>query len=269
MPVICNKDKEGCYCKWGDSGKKYYYPCGDEDKKSEAKQKAYIQGLAIGDYDMESYTDYPKAATNNAKRAIKYKDENGSDCGTRVGWTRARQLADRKPISRDTIARMASFKRHQQHKDVPYDEGCGGIMWDAWGGTEGIEWAIRKLEQIDNENFSILYDIIINEEFDDEIKYNLLEEHFKKYREKPNSTNVSNLMWDSETNELVVKFKNGDIYTYYDVPEGIYNRVVDGQAGTKTAGKHGDVGSFPSVGAAIHQYIIKGGFRYKKGGSLR
>ena len=46
---------------------------------------------------------------------------------------------------------MASFKRHQQHKDVPYDEGCGGIMWDAWGGSSGVEWAIRKLEQIDKE----------------------------------------------------------------------------------------------------------------------
>jgi len=47
---------------------------------------------------------------------------------------------------------MASFKRHQQHKDVPYDEGCGGIMWDAWGGDAGINWAIKKLEQIDSEN---------------------------------------------------------------------------------------------------------------------
>jgi HK97 family phage prohead protease len=98
----------------------------------------------------ETYNDYPEAATNNAKRALKYKEENGSDCGTPVGWTRARQLANRERISRDTIARMASFKRHQQNKDVPYDEGCGGIMWDAWGGDAGIEWAIRKLEQIDN-----------------------------------------------------------------------------------------------------------------------
>ena len=47
---------------------------------------------------------------------------------------------------------MASFKRHQQHKDVPYDEGCGGIMWDAWGGDAGINWAIRKLDQIDSNN---------------------------------------------------------------------------------------------------------------------
>jgi hypothetical protein len=98
---------------------------------------------------MASYNDYPQSATNNAKRARKWKEENGSDCGTRVGWTRSSQLADKKPISRDTIARMASFKRHQQNKDVPYSEGCGGLMWDAWGGTSGVEWAIRKLKEID------------------------------------------------------------------------------------------------------------------------
>ena len=96
-----------------------------------------------------SWNDYPKAASNNARRAIEWKEKNGSDCGTRVGWTRARQLANGDKISRDTIARMASFKRHQQHKDVPYSEGCGGLMWDAWGGSAGVNWAITKLEEID------------------------------------------------------------------------------------------------------------------------
>jgi hypothetical protein len=99
--------------------------------------------------EMESYTDYPESATNAAKRAIAWKEKNGSDCGTRIGWTRARQLADRKPISRDVIARMASFARHAENKDVPYSEGCGGLMWDAWGGTAGIEWAKNKLDRID------------------------------------------------------------------------------------------------------------------------
>jgi len=98
---------------------------------------------------LESYSDYPQSATNNAKKALKYKKENGSSCGTSVGWTIASQLAARKPLSRDTIARMASFKRHQQHKDVPYTEGCGGLMWDCWGGTSGVEWAINKLKKID------------------------------------------------------------------------------------------------------------------------
>ena len=98
----------------------------------------------------ETYNDYPESATNNAKRALKYKDENPDNkCGTPVGWARANQLAKREKISRDTIARMSSFKRHQKSKDVPYSEGCGGLMWDAWGGTSGVEWANRKLEQID------------------------------------------------------------------------------------------------------------------------
>jgi ATP-dependent Clp protease protease subunit len=101
----------------------------------------------------QSYTDYPKAASENAQRALNWAEENGwGTCLEATGKQRANQLAKREPISRETISRMASFKRHQQHKDVPYSEGCGGLAWDAWGGTEGIEWAIRKLKQIDNQN---------------------------------------------------------------------------------------------------------------------
>ena len=128
--------------KFGQTGNCQY----DSKSECETANKDY--------YAEETYDDYPQAATTNAKRAIKYKEENGSDCGTVVGWTRARQLANREKLTRRTIARMASFKRHQQHKDVPYDEGCGGIMWDAWGGDAGIEWAIRKLEQIDKKNMA-------------------------------------------------------------------------------------------------------------------
>ena len=105
--------------------------------------------LSYEKVELETYSDYPKAAKNNAKRAIKYKKENGSSCGTQVGWTRASQLASGEALSRSTIARMASFKRHQQNKDVPYSEGCGGIMWDCWGGSAGINWAISKLAKID------------------------------------------------------------------------------------------------------------------------
>ena len=100
----------------------------------------------------QSYNDYPQAAQENACRALRYKEKKPNlDCLTRVGWTRANQLCDKRFITVDTIARMASFKRHRQNRNVPYDKGCGGIAWDAWGGTEGIEWAIRKMEQINRE----------------------------------------------------------------------------------------------------------------------
>ena len=97
----------------------------------------------------ESYNDYPESARNNAKRAIDYKNKYGSSCGTRIGWTRAAQLSRGAKISRRTIARMASFKRHEQNSKGPLSE-CGPIMWLAWGGSSGINWAIRKLKEIDD-----------------------------------------------------------------------------------------------------------------------
>lgn len=100
---------------------------------------------------LESYTDYPEAAKENAKIALRYAEENGwGDCGTPVGKQRANQLANGEPISEDTIARMAAFERHRQNSDKELGDGCGRLMWLAWGGDEGIEWAQRKLEQIRN-----------------------------------------------------------------------------------------------------------------------
>lgn len=101
---------------------------------------------------LESYTDYPEAAKENAKIALRYAEENGwGDCGTPVGKQRANQLANGEPISEDTIARMAAFERHRQNSNKELGDGCGRLMWLAWGGDEGIEWAQRKLEQIRNE----------------------------------------------------------------------------------------------------------------------
>jgi hypothetical protein len=131
--------------KWGDEGKCYPGPSG--------KKKAIAQGIAIeGDKFAESYTDYPKAASENAKIALRWAEENGwGSCGTPVGKARANQLAKGEPISRDTIARMAAFERHRQNSKGPLKKGlCGRLMWLAWGGDEGIEWAQRKLKQIEN-----------------------------------------------------------------------------------------------------------------------
>lgn len=123
----------------------------EEQQEIEAGLKLLEIKQALIRYQFDTYNDYPKAASNNAKRALKWVEKNGwGRCGEATGKQRANQLAKGEKISRDTIARMASFKRHQQYKDVPYDEGCGGLMWDAWGGDEGVAWAIRKLKQIDN-----------------------------------------------------------------------------------------------------------------------
>ena len=105
----------------------------------------------------ESYNDYPQSASDNAQKVLRWRDEHGDEVKgmTAVGWTRANQLAKREKISRDTIARMASFKRHQKNAEIdpkfkgtPWKD-AGYVAWLGWGGTSGIEWAIRKLKQID------------------------------------------------------------------------------------------------------------------------
>jgi len=117
-------------------------------------QKVGALDFLFDEVKLVSYNDYPQAASDNAKRALKWVEENGwGSCGTPVGKIRANQLANRENISRDTIARMASFERQRQNKNTPYGEGCGKLMWDSWGGDEGIEWAQRKLKEIDNAKF--------------------------------------------------------------------------------------------------------------------
>lgn len=100
---------------------------------------------------LENYNDYPKEASENAKVALRYAEENGwGNCGTAVGKARANQLANGEKISEDTIARMASFARHKQNSNKELGDGCGRLMWLAWGGDAGIEWASNKLKQIRN-----------------------------------------------------------------------------------------------------------------------
>lgn len=117
---------------------------------------------SVGEKFAESYTDYPKEASENAKIALRWAEENGwGSCGTPVGKIRANQLANGEPISRDTIARMAAFERHRQNSQKELGDGCGRLMWLAWGGDAGVEWASRKLAQIDKEMMSFR---IMNEE---------------------------------------------------------------------------------------------------------
>jgi hypothetical protein len=97
--------------------------------------------------ELRSYTDYPKAAVENAKIALRWVEENGwGSCGTAVGKIRASQLANNEPISEETISRMAAFERHRQNSQKE----LGRLMWLAWGGDEGVEWAQRKLESLRN-----------------------------------------------------------------------------------------------------------------------
>ena len=100
----------------------------------------------------QSYSDYPQSVKNNARRVLKYVEENGwGSCGTPVGKQRANQLANGESISVDTIKRMYSYlSRHEVDLETStsYGEGCGLLMYDAWGGKAALGWSRNKLREL-------------------------------------------------------------------------------------------------------------------------
>ena len=103
-------------------------------------------------YKLVSYNDYPSGVVNNAKRVLEYVDKNGwGSCGTAVGKRRAAMLASKSKLTVSTIKRMYSFlARHENdlESSKSYSDGCGKLMYDAWGGKAGFRWAKSKLREI-------------------------------------------------------------------------------------------------------------------------
>lgn len=86
-----------------------------------------------------------------AKRALQWRAEFGRG-GTAVGVARARDIANRRNLSADTVNRMRQFfARHAVDKRAAgfrYGErgfpSAGRIAWDLWGGDAGRKWAMSK-----------------------------------------------------------------------------------------------------------------------------
>lgn len=124
------------------------------------------------------YNDYPAAAKANAKKAIEWRDKHGRDevdGGTEVGWARANQLAKGEKLSRDVVSRMAQFNRHRKNssisaefKDEPWKD-RGYIAWLIWGGDEGVDWAMAKMDEIEKEETNEKVDLDKVEKYADKV----------------------------------------------------------------------------------------------------
>jgi len=150
------------------------------------------------------WNDYPQAAVENAQRALDFREENGTDCGTPVGWARANQIAGRENLSDETLVRTYSFlsraKTYDQGKFTDEDgkEICGSIMYAAWGGDEMLNWAKRTLEEMEeNKNERHIKSVV---ETDEEIvitfgKGEMEEASYKEEdRAEPNELSVGDFV---------------------------------------------------------------------------
>jgi len=109
------------------------------------------------------------AVANAAKRGLRLRKEFKRG-GTRVGVTRANQLARRDELSTDTVKRMkAYFDRHAVDMEAPKNKdpdaagypGAGLIAWLLWGGNPGRAWAnriVKRMKTIDERQNSTAAD---------------------------------------------------------------------------------------------------------------
>jgi hypothetical protein len=103
------------------------------------------------DFADEKKFKVPEGARGNARKVLEWKRKYGSEVKgmTPVGWARARQLANQSEIPLSTVKRMAAFNRHRKNaaidpkfKSTPWKD-RGYVAWLGWGGTTGVDWAIK------------------------------------------------------------------------------------------------------------------------------
>jgi len=96
----------------------------------------------------------PVKVAQSASRALCWRSKRPK-AGTRIGWARAHQLANRRPVSIRTVKRMkAYFDRHAidsfatgWFNHEPNFPTPGRVMWDAWGGNAGRSWVEKIIEK--------------------------------------------------------------------------------------------------------------------------
>ena len=120
-------------------------------QKSDAKSEA----MALSIPQKYSHISFkpPQGAQTAAARALKKRAEKPpSQRGmTPVGLARARDLANGRELSPETVRRMlAYFTRHEVDKQgSTWDEyGKGRQAWDGWGGDAGFAFARKVVKQM-------------------------------------------------------------------------------------------------------------------------
>jgi hypothetical protein len=98
---------------------------------------------------MESYSDYPDAVSNNAKRGRELNEKVNNKCATDVGKIRSATLEAKKPVSIETIKRMYSYlSRAEEYYKEGDNEACGTISFLLWGGKAALKWSKSKLKEL-------------------------------------------------------------------------------------------------------------------------
>ena len=148
----------------------------DVEEQEALKKIEEIKNLFTKKTELQSFTDYPQAVSNNAKRGRELNEKVGNKCATDVGKMRSADLAAGRAVSVDTIKRMYSYlSRAGEYYDKSNTEACGTISYLLWGGKAALRWSKSKLKELGEIE---LASMVIDDEFaiiDDRLAYSTQE----------------------------------------------------------------------------------------------
>tara|TARA_R100001224_G_scaffold102973_1_gene75464 strand:+ start:107 stop:1045 length:939 start_codon:yes stop_codon:yes gene_type:complete len=148
---------------FADKAERPQEPINDFDEEEAEQMLSTIRSIVKQDNrlkegkrrEYESYSDYPEAVKNNAKRGIELNEKNNNKCATQVGKIRAKQLSQGKPVSKETIKRMYSYlSRADEYYNESDKKACGTISYLLWGGKAALRWSKSKMKELDGKKDS-------------------------------------------------------------------------------------------------------------------
>jgi HK97 family phage prohead protease len=201
------------------------------------------------DHEFKAISDVNLMPTDSmvasAVRGLEWRREFNRG-GTAIGVARARDIANRKELSPETVRRMKSyFARHEVDKQAEgFSSGedgfpsAGRIAWELWGGDSGASWSERKVAELEREAEKE----ISNEEFDNKVEFDTQEdakmaeistEGQKAYSVYQNGELF--MVVDDATGEVCKWFTNMDMAELYAAKENAEEQAEMAEAAYEAA----------------------------------
>jgi len=112
IPTKCGlRDKKGAFCRWGSSGKKYYYNPSDKGSKERARKKANKQGQAIAANKSE-----------NSEKVVKNTEKESKcvDCEPKLD--KIDEIDQKTPKNDEKVIKSAENLQEMAQNDIKTEE---------------------------------------------------------------------------------------------------------------------------------------------------
>lgn len=164
----------------------------------------------------------------------------------------------------------AAANRLEQLMAPPVDESAR-LLWVLAGGDESAFVNYLRTFPSEGMNALLTNPTMLNETIDrlkKEIPQGQPEAKDGVPHAPLQSSNVYGFTYDPNTKKLRVRFQEGGIYDYSNVPNGIFQLFASGAVPAKTDGENQYGrwwrGKVPSLGASLNQLLKIGGYDYQR-----